>query len=209
MVGAFARAQQNSSNLERSIVAARDGSFAALGHLLDYYRDYLLRVATDELASDLVPKVAPSDLVQETFLQAAVDFPRFTGTSEAELRSWLRQILLNSIRDAARFCGAKKRDWSLEVPLPEGVAEARLADELVSPQPTPSEAFLTAENRRGVQAALDRLAASDRRVIEMRSFEGLQFAEIGEQLEISGEAARKVWARAVDRLAGELSRSTP
>jgi DNA-directed RNA polymerase specialized sigma24 family protein len=46
-------------------------------------------------------------------------------------------------------------------------------------------------------------------VIEMRSFEGLQFAQIGERLGISSEAARKVWARAVDRLTGQLSQSDP
>jgi RNA polymerase sigma-70 factor (ECF subfamily) len=172
--------------------------------LLDYYRDYLLRVATDELASDLVPKVSPSDLVQETFLQAAVDFPRFIGASEAELRSWLRQILLNNLRDAARFCGAQKRNWKLEVSLADESPVARPAEEIRSPQPTPSEAFVTAENARTVQLALQTLSANDRRVIEMRSFEGLQFAQVGQRLGVSSEAARKLWARAVDRLAEAL-----
>jgi RNA polymerase sigma-70 factor (ECF subfamily) len=202
----FARTQQNSSHLQRSIVAARDGSFAALGHLLDYYRDYLLRVATEELASELVPKVAPSDLVQETFLQAALNFPRFAGTSEAEVRAWLRQILLNNILDAARYCGARKRDWELEVPL-EGDVAVGLADKLCSPLPTPSEAFLNAEDVRAVQESFARLKPDDRKVIEMRSFQNLQFAEIGIRLGISSEAARKVWARAVDRLATALPRS--
>ncbi len=57
--------------IDVSIVAARGGSFTALGQLLDHYRDYLLRIANTELESDLAPKVNPSDLVQDTFLQAA------------------------------------------------------------------------------------------------------------------------------------------
>jgi RNA polymerase sigma-70 factor (ECF subfamily) len=206
VVGPYARAHENSSHLERSIVAARDGSFAALGHLLDHYRDYLLHVASRELASDLVPKIAPSDLVQETFMQAAAAFPRFAGKTEAELRAWLRRILLNSIHDAARFCSAQKRDWELEVPLASAAA-GNLADELSSPLPTPSEAFLNEESARAVSLALSQLKDADRAVIEMRSFQGLQFAEIGARLGISTDAARKLWGRAVDRLAATLPKN--
>src|SRR5690242_11512207 len=87
------------SRVERSIISARQGSFTALGQLLDHYRDYLLRVASDQLQSDLAPKLGASDIVQETFLDAARAFPNFVGGTDGELRAWLRQILLNKLRD--------------------------------------------------------------------------------------------------------------
>ena len=69
--------QRDDWHVECSIISAQDGSYAAIGQLFDLYRDYLLRVANEELQTDLVPKVAASDLVQETFLQAARDFRKF------------------------------------------------------------------------------------------------------------------------------------
>ncbi len=73
-------------SVEASICSARDGSFSAVGKLLDYYRGYLLTIANGELSSDLVQKVAPSDLVQETCYQATRRFPQFQGKTDGELK---------------------------------------------------------------------------------------------------------------------------
>ena len=92
------------------LAAARRGSAEALGQSLEVCRRYLLQIATSELASHLQPKLAASDLVQETFLEAQRIFARFQGDSPVELRAWLRAILLNKIADGERyFCDAAKR----------------------------------------------------------------------------------------------------
>lgn len=191
--------------INRSITSARDGSFAELGRLLDYYRDYLLRVAREQLQSDLTPKCAPSDIVQDTFLQAASAFPQFKGSTDDELRGWLRQILVNNLRDTARFYSAQRRDYSLEIsPASDTNHGAKL--EPPSPHPTPSEACRAGENELALRAALARLSTADQRVIEMRNMRGLSFNEMGSQLDKSPDAARKQWARAVDHLTRELAR---
>jgi RNA polymerase sigma-70 factor (ECF subfamily) len=192
--------------IDVSIASARSGSFAELGRLLDYYRDYLLRVAQEQLQSELAPKCAPSDLVQETFLQAASAFPQFRGTSEEELRAWLRQILMNNLRDTVRFYSAQRRDRSMEVK-PAGEADESAATlEPSSPHPSPSEACCAIEDQAVLRSALARLSEAERIVIELRSMRGLSFAEMAGQLNKTPEAARKQWARAVDRLTRELSR---
>jgi RNA polymerase sigma-70 factor (ECF subfamily) len=196
----------SSAAIDRSIVSARNGSFAELGKLLDYYREYLLRVAREQLQSELAPKCAPSDIVQETFMQAASAFPQFKGTTDEELRAWLRQILINNLRDTARFYRAQRRDHSLEMsPLLDAMnSEAPI--EFSSAQPSPSEACRATEDEAALRTALARLSEADRQVIELRSLRGLSFVEMGEQLSKSAEAARKQWARAVDRLTRELVR---
>src|SRR5437660_656288 len=68
---------------------ARAGSREALGEVLTICRRYLLRVATRQIDSDLKIKGSPSDLVQETFLDAQQDFAHFTGGSEQEFLAWL------------------------------------------------------------------------------------------------------------------------
>lgn len=196
--------------VEDSILRARSGSFSALGQILDLYRDYLLRIANDELSSSLVPKVAPSDLVQETCLQAARDFPAFTGGSESELRAWLRQILIHTLRDQEkRYHGTQKRDASREVSLDarHGSLDLDPLDmtrELPSPDPSPSSVAAAGDELRSLRQAMLDLSDDARRAVELRSFEGRSFEEIGRELGRSAEAARKLWSRAVEKLAAEV-----
>ena len=67
-----------------SLAAARAGSAEALGRLFQQFRPYLLAIAAAELDADLTAKVAPSDLVQETFLEGQRDFAAFRGDQPEE-----------------------------------------------------------------------------------------------------------------------------
>ncbi len=193
--------------LEQSIVAARDGSLVGLGQLLDHYRDFLLRIANDEVTSKLACKVAPSDLVQETFLQAVRDFPKFSGGSETELCSWLRQILLNNLRDANKYWQrTEKRAGAVEVPLQGRPTSSLLQIELASQENSPSTQIRVDEDRQRVRSSLEKLPDEYRQVIELRTFDLMPFDEVGAAMSRSSEAARKLWTRAVDRLAEELLR---
>jgi RNA polymerase sigma-70 factor (ECF subfamily) len=55
-----------------------------------------------------------------------------------------------------------------------------------------------------VEAAIERLPDDSRLVVLLRHKEHLSFTEIGERLGRSGDAARKLWERAVERLAQEM-----
>src|SRR5262249_7844950 len=74
------------------LAEARAGLTEALGELLQECRNYLLLLANQKCDPDLSAKVSPSDLVQETFLEAQRDFGQFHGASEEELRAWLGRI---------------------------------------------------------------------------------------------------------------------
>src|SRR5262249_40289408 len=105
--------------------AARSGSQEALGQLLELSRGYLLMVANGELASDLQAKGGPSDLVQETFLEAKRDFRQFQGGSEAELLAWLRRVLLNNVANfTRRYRTSGKRSVEREVTLDSQTSRA-------------------------------------------------------------------------------------
>src|SRR6516164_9512157 len=81
----------------RWLAEARAGDRHALGQALEACRRYLLLVAERQLDPYLRAKGGASDLVQETFLEAQCVFRAFAGTSEAELRAWLRRLLLNNL----------------------------------------------------------------------------------------------------------------
>ena len=108
----------SSRRVEPLIAAARDGSPEARGQLLNAYRPFLLSVATEQFDSDLKAKAGPSDVVQDTFVEAQRDFDRFKSDSEEEFRIWLHAILMNNLADLRkRFLKAAKRQVRRERPI--------------------------------------------------------------------------------------------
>ena len=130
---------QPPEELAARLSAARGGSREALGEVLEACRGYLLLIANRELDTVLQPKGGPSDLVQETFLEAQCDFARFQGTTDEELKAWLRQVLLNNLANfIRRYRQTGKRELGREVNLPagqdSGAQEIRLIAESALPQ---------------------------------------------------------------------------
>ena len=95
---------------ERLIVRARAGDRAAMGYLLEQYRNYLWLLARSQIGTALTIRVEPSDAVQDAFLEAQRDFETFAGNTEGELLVWLRQILVRNLVDQGRRHRAGKRD---------------------------------------------------------------------------------------------------
>jgi RNA polymerase sigma-70 factor (ECF subfamily) len=179
---------------------AKSGSPGDFARLIEPCRDYLLLVANKELDSDVRAKVAPSDLVQETLVRAQKHLARFEGKTQSELLGWLRQILMNYLLDVTRqFKQAGKRRVDLEVEWPRNGP-----GQVSCPAPGPSDVARALEEARHVHAALARLPDEQRQAIELRSFDLLPFDQIGERLNRSADAARKLWSRAIERLAVEL-----
>ena len=80
------------------------------GPTLERFRAYLRLLAWMQMDPGLKGKLDPSDLVQQTFLQALQALDRFQQRSDAELAAWLRQILAHNLTNAARNLGRAKRD---------------------------------------------------------------------------------------------------
>jgi RNA polymerase sigma-70 factor (ECF subfamily) len=184
--------EDNKRQIEAWLEAARQGSSSSLGQLLDTCRNYLLLVANQTLDAQLQGKVAPSDLVQETFLQAQNHFQDFAGHSEEELLAWLRRIVVNQAYDAQRRFAALKREADRET----NQSPAHLA----GPVDSPSAQAAAGEQQAALARAMACLPDDYRRVVELRNWERKSFEEIGVALGRSAEAARKLWARAIEKL---------
>jgi RNA polymerase sigma-70 factor (ECF subfamily) len=188
------------------LAIARAGSSDALGRLLEAYRGYLLRIARAEIDPSLLAKEGASDLVQETFLEAQRDLPRFQGSSIGQLRAWLRQLLLNNIANLVRrYRGTDKRQINREVALEPGSGSGPPGGYLPADMPSPSSCLVRAEQSLALARALKRLPDEYRQVLEWRYQQGLSFDEIADRLQRSANAVRKLWARAVARLHQDLT----
>ena len=190
------------SGFGKALGAARGGDRYQLGVLLDVYRDYLLFVATKDLPKNISAKVGASDIVQETLLQASQAFDEFRGSTEFELRAWLKQILSRKLVDVHRyFRDYAKRDVSREVAISD---DCELAGSL-SATMVVEEVFTSSSGKiERLENAFRRLNEDERTSIELHTFEQFTFKEVGEKLGRSPEAARKLWARAIQKLTQEL-----
>ena len=182
--------------------AARRGSGEELGELLEACRAYLLLVARKDLSPNLRAKGGASDLVQETFLAAHQKFRQFRGKTEAELLAWLRSILVGRLSEfSRRFFGTTKRHVVRESAAQNGARPAGEAFHVADPAPSPSWAAIKREEAQAVADALQRLPPDYVRVILLVHWEHRTFNQAAEEMGRSVEAVRRLWTRAVERLA--------
>lgn len=189
--------------IERWIVQARGGNQEALGRLLDVCRRYLLLLANQELTPGLRAKVAPSDIVQDTLLEAGCDFVGFRGATEEELLGWLRRMLRNNVANVHRHFETDKRQVDREVPLDDSATDA-LMHNAVQQAETPSMLARAREQDEQLEHALRQLPEHYRQVLLWHTSEGLTFVQIAEKLGNTADAARKLWGRAAKELAKHL-----
>jgi RNA polymerase sigma-70 factor (ECF subfamily) len=196
---------------ERDLLAerfreAQAGDPKALGQLLEACRLYLLKIANGELPQELWRKIDASDVVQDTLLEAQRDLPQFVGGREEEFLAWVRRILLNNIANARRqYQQTAKRDVARERSLDADDSAGFSAAQLpATADRSLGSAVAQEEQLRRLDEALSRLPQHLWEVLILRHRENKSFAEIGELIGRSPDAARKRWARAVEQLQREL-----
>ncbi len=156
-----------------------------------------------QIGQRLQGKVDASDVVQETFLEAHQNFPRFRGASEAEFVAWLRQILAGNLADLLRrYLGAKGRDVRLEREIQDAFdrSSVLLDRGLMSPCSSPSQQAARREQAVLLADALEQLPDDYRDVLVLRHLEGLTFPEVARRMGRSVDSVEKLWVRALPQL---------
>jgi RNA polymerase sigma-70 factor (ECF subfamily) len=135
------------------------------------------------------------DLVQDTLLAALRQLKDFDARHQGALQAYLRQAIMNRIRDLVR-----QRD--------RRPIRAEMPDALADDAPSPLALAIGAENQALYEKALTRLRPADREAIINR----LELQHTYEELAVlldkrSPDAARVAVMRAMKRLAEEMGAS--
>ncbi len=194
------RTQSNSTDSEALLQQLRDGDAQAFDRLFARHRPYLRRVIEIRLDDRLRSRVDPSDVVQETQLDAFRNLADYLARVPMPFRLWLRKTAhqrLAKLRE--RHLEAARRAVVRELPLPDRstLQLARLAG---ARAPSPSQRLARAELSRRVRQAVARLAPNDREIILMRTFEGLSNPDIAQILDLDPGTVSKRHGRALLRL---------
>jgi len=159
----------------------RQGDPSAFEGIVRRYQRVLVTVA-QRMLDDVD---AANDATQNAFIKAYQSI----GTYDSRRRffSWLYRILVNECLDA-------RRDVAQHEPLGAELAAAG----------TPADDFESAQRRRAVHAAIQRLPTEYRDVILLRHFTELSYEEIGETLGVSATMVKSRLHIARGRLAVNL-----
>ncbi len=191
---------------------AGGGDALAAGRLLEQHRGRLRNMVAVRIDPSLAPRIDPSDVVQEVFVEAARKLPDYLRGRPLPFYPWLRQIAWERLVQLHRqHLGVQKRAIGREdrrdLPLPDESAWG-LADRLAATGTSPSRAMIREELRQRVRAALDLMAAHDREILVLWHLEELSVSEIAAVLEMTEAGVKSRHRRAVQRLVRALEGKT-
>jgi RNA polymerase sigma-70 factor (ECF subfamily) len=182
---------------QRLLCLAQGGDRDALNHLIARYLPRLRRWATGRLPSWARDLAETQDLVQDTLIRAFKGIERFEARGEGALQAYLRQVLLNRIREEIRRSGRR----------PAGTV---LVDEHPDPSGSPLERAIGRQGVERYEAALSRLRPRHREAIVMRLELGCSYDEVAAALGApTANAARSAVVRALRQLMDEMQHVAP
>jgi RNA polymerase sigma-70 factor (ECF subfamily) len=195
----------SSSETNRLLRRAADGDQESWGALLTRHADRLRRMVAFRLDQRLQGRIDPSDVIQESYLEASKRLADHLREPALPFFLWLRGIAGNKLRELHRHhLGTQMRDAGREVSLYRGAmpetTSAALAARLLGHGTRPSEAAARAEIKVRLQEALNGMDPLDREVLALRHFEQLSPAETARVLGIKEKAAGMRYVRALRRL---------
>ena len=188
--------------LELLVRRAQEGERDALDELLRRYGDRVRSAIRRRLSPDLRRRFETEDAFQLAVAVTLEDLRGLDYRGEKAFVAWLRSVAERRMLGAARRHHAIRRDVRREVPLED-------PDAIPGGGTAPPERAERAEAEADIEQAIARLPREERRVIELRSYEGLSFREVADAMRLSSKhAARDLFLRALRRM-GELVEDDP
>ncbi len=176
------------------LARARAGDQQALERLFARHLQPLQRWATGRLPKWARDLADTDDLVQDTLLRTFKTIDRFEPRRVGALQAYLRNAVLNRLRDELRRKGREPGSTNLDS------VEIEAAD-------SPLESAIGRERVEAYDKALERLKPEEREAIIARVELGYSYEELARMLDKpTAEAARKAAQRALVRLAEEMKR---
>jgi RNA polymerase sigma-70 factor (ECF subfamily) len=179
---------------------ADNGDRQAFEQLFARYRPGLRKFVELRLDPRVRARLDPSDVVQETHLEALRRLDDYLARRPMPFDVWLRKTAHDRLLMARRrHLGAERRSVRREARLPER-SSLLLAQRLAASAPSPSQQLHRREMIPRVRRALAALAETDAEILLMRDYEELSYPEIAAILDIEPAAARKRYGRALLKL---------
>ena len=185
----------------------------ALQKLFLLHHPRLASFVRRKVGVDWSGRIDPEDVVQETYASACASIGAFSYRGEDSFYRWLSQIANDRFVDKVRALKSKKRDVGREARgagwRDDPSRYQPLVDLVADKHNHPSRAARKADAVGGILAALATLPEEYRIAVQRVYLDHATFVELAKELGKSEDAARRLTARAVEKLRvsmGNLSR---
>lgn len=190
----------DSAATQRLLMRISTGDRDAFNELFDRHRKDLRRAVGLRLDPQLRARIDESDVVQEAQLEAFRRLDDYLARRPMPFGLWLRKTAQERISNHRRnHLGAARRSVHREQCFPEK-SSMMIAAALLARGSSPSRRAIVRDHRRLVSEAIAELDELDREILLMRNVEGLSQVEIAQVLDLSHEAVRKRYGRALVKL---------
>lgn len=168
----------------------------------EQFRGYLLLLARSQWNEVLQSWGDPSDLVQETLIEACRNLAAFRGETVASFVAWLRTILSRNLLDKSRALHRDKRDCQRKKSLDAALEEssARLGVCLAEDGPSPFELAVKAEQLNLLANALARLPADQLMAVTLHHLRGLTLEATATEMGRTHSSVAGLLRRGLDAL---------
>jgi len=181
VVGSKSR-MENTATL---LLLARGGDSRARDRLFGRYLSILQRWAHQRRPGGFRDLRQTDDLVQDTLIRAFQHLDTFEHQREGAFLAYLRQIMMNAIRDDLRRAAVRPQPMTLEEIEADGA-------------PSPLEETIGRDCLERIERGMDRLDPESRQAVVLRVEFGLSHEEIAQAMgKPSPDAARMTVARAL------------
>lgn len=171
------------------LTRVRQGDTLARERLVSRFLPIFKRWAHGRLPQGARDLAETDDLVQVTLVRALDHVKGFEPRRPGAFLAYLRQILMNQVRDEIRRAAHRPR-------------REEISDDHPSAGPTPLDTILSRESLDAYEAALSTLPDRTREAVVLRLEFGLGYQEVAEAIESpSANAARMLIARALVQMA--------
>jgi RNA polymerase sigma factor (sigma-70 family) len=189
--------EQNGESSFELIQRAQQGDHKALNTLLERHLPRLRRWASGRLPRQARDSVDTDDLVQETVVSTLKRIEGLEYQREGALQAYMRQTLMNRIRDRIRRANRRPTPVTLD-------------DQMQGEEISPLDEAIGHQAVERYEAALQLLDAAEREAIVGRLELGLDYTELAQALgKPSADAARMAVSRAMLRLAERMKEALP
>lgn len=171
------------------LLLAKGGDAQARDQLLARYLPRLRRWASGRLPRHARSLLDTTDLVQDTLLRTLEGLDRVEVRGPGGFQAYVRQAVLNRIRDQVRW--SARRHGQEELP-----------EDLQDPAPSPLEEAIGADALERYERALGRLSGEERELLHLRIELDFGYEEIAA---LTGRRSRDAVRTAVQRALGRLA----
>ena len=174
-----------------AVALARDGDSEAFRALVERHGRAVYRLAYRMTGS----AHDAEDVVQETFLKAYRQLPRFE--SRANFGTWLHRIAVNCSIDLIRARPHRETTGQNDADLEQFGAAVESTDATGA---SPERLMLSTEVQQRVSEAMTKLSRMERAAFMLRHFEGRSIEEISQSLGLKTNATKHSIFRAVRKM---------